>query len=71
MKFTVDFTKSPTTPSLLLVIGFVQSALLFIGLIMYFIIWNIPDNIYFRAVLVDIIIILVGAYFNDKYPQKG
>ena len=71
MKFTVDFSKAPTLPSILLVIGFGCCAFLAIGLVVHFIYWELPSWSYFRAAFAAVTTLLIGAYFNNKHPQKN
>ena len=66
MNFKVDFNKVPTLITLMLYIGEIILFILILVAIMNFILWEIPDNSYFRALGINILIVLVCAYFNKE-----
>lgn len=66
MNFKVDFNKAPTLIGWILAIAeFLLLLLLGVGCFA-FILWEIPDNSYFRAVGLNILIVLVCAYLNKE-----
>ena len=66
MNFKVDSDKSPNLVGLILATSeFLLLLLLGVGCFA-FILWEIPDNSYFRAVGLNILIVLVCAYFNKE-----
>ena len=73
MNFKVDFDKAPTLIGLLLLtVEIILFALILVA-IMYFVYWEIPDNSYFRALGINILILLVCAYLNkccNRYEAK-
>lgn len=66
MNFKVDFDKPPTLVGWILAIAnFLLLLLLGVGC-SAFIFWEVPDNSYFRALGINILIVLVCAYFNKE-----
>ena len=66
MNFKVDFNKSPTLVGLILVAAEFLLFLLFSVACCAFMLWEIPDNSYFRALGLNILIVLVFAYLNKE-----
>ncbi len=66
MNFKVNFDEAPTLVSFALVAC--ESFLLTVVLIgiVYFICWEMPHGEYFRTLGVNIVLVLVLAYFNKE-----
>ena len=66
MNFKVDIDKSPNVVSFLLFLSEVLLLCMVCIAVGYFVIWDIPSNSYLRALLVNVIVMLVCAYFNKE-----
>ena len=66
MNFKIDFDEAPTLIGLLLLAGeLIIFGLILVALI-HFVYWEALSAIYFRALGLNIFIVLVCAYFNKE-----
>ena len=66
MNFKVDFDEAPTLISLMLLTGEVILFALILVAVIYFIYWEMLPASYFRALGLNIFIVLVCAYLNKE-----
>ena len=70
MNFKVDFDKAPTLITLMLYIGEIILFTLILVALMNFVYWEIPGNSYFRALGINILIVLVCAYLTRRANES-
>ena len=66
MNFKVDFNKAPTLITLMLYIGEIILFTLILVALIHFVHWETLSASYFRALGLNILILLVCAYFNKE-----
>ena len=66
MNFKVDFNKAPTLITLMLYIGEIILFTLILVALIHFVFWEMLSASYFRALGINILIVLVCAYLNKE-----
>ena len=66
MNFKVDFNKAPTLITLMLYIGEIILFTLILVALIHFVYWEMLPASYFRALGINILIVLVCAYLNKE-----